>query len=468
VGGLLGAHPRIAARRLEFRLDDLLARVRAHDEHEVPAHRAYRAARTRLLESERTRLRLDEHAARVPGSFVRNSLLDEVYLPLIGDNLAQQLGTAGSARLVDRSGLLVLVSPPGYGKTTLVEYVASRLGLLLVKVNGPALGAGVTNLDPARAPDAAARQEVEKINLALELGTNVMLYLDDIQHTSPELLQKFVPLCDTGRRMEGVRDGRAVTFDLRGKRFAVVLAGNPFTESGHRFRLPDMLANRADVWNLGEVLAGRDDLFELSYVQNTLTANPVLAALSDRDPADVPALIRLVSGDATVRLSHPYSDEDLARIRQVLAHLLRARAVVLAVNRAYIASAAQDDSARTEPPFLLQGSYRDMTAIARRIRPAMDAGEVEALIDDHYLAEAKTLGSAAEANLLKLAELRGHHTPEQAARWAQVTAAYRRRQALGGSTDDPVGRAIGAISVLTDRLEAAILHTANGGRARVS
>jgi hypothetical protein len=442
VDGLLGAHPRITARRLEIRLDDLLARVRAHDEHEVPAHRGYRTARARLVASERARLRIDEHVARVPGSFVRNRLLDEAYLPLIGDNLAQQLGTAGSARHVDRSGLLVLVSPPGYGKTTLVEYVASRLGLLLVKVNGPALGTGVTTLDPARAPDAAARQEVEKINLALELGTNVMLYLDDIQHTSPELLQKFVPLCDAGRRMEGVRDGRAVTFDLRGKRFAVVLAGNPFTESGQRF------------------------LFELSYVQNALTANPVLAALSDRDPNDLPLLIRLASGDTAIRLAHPYPDEDLARIRPVLAHLLRARAVVLAVNRAYIASAAQDDTARTEPPFLLQGSYRDMNAIARRIQPAMDVDELESLIDDHYLAEAKALGSAAEANLLKLAELRGTQTPEQAARWAHVTAAYRRRQALGGSADDPVGRAVGAISALTDRLEAAILHTANGGRTR--
>ncbi len=34
-------------------------------------------------------------------------------------------------------GLLLLISPPGYGKTTLMEYVASRLGLVFVKVNGP-------------------------------------------------------------------------------------------------------------------------------------------------------------------------------------------------------------------------------------------------------------------------------------------------------------------------------------------
>ena len=58
-----------------------------------------------------------------------NRLIDEVYLPLIGANLAKQLGVAGENKRTDRMGLLLLVSPPGYGKTTLMEYVASRLGL---------------------------------------------------------------------------------------------------------------------------------------------------------------------------------------------------------------------------------------------------------------------------------------------------------------------------------------------------
>src|SRR5690606_25709189 len=33
---------------------------------------------------------------RVLTSFVRNRLIDRVYLPLIGDNLAKQIGTAGA------------------------------------------------------------------------------------------------------------------------------------------------------------------------------------------------------------------------------------------------------------------------------------------------------------------------------------------------------------------------------------
>jgi hypothetical protein len=152
----------------------------------------------------------------------------------------------------------------------------------------------------------------------------------------------------------------------------------------------------------------------------------------------------------------------------VTAHLERVRAVMLAVNRAYIASAAQTDASRTEPPFLLQGSYRDMNAIARRLHPAMDADDVDALVDDHYAGEARALGPHAEANLLKLAELRGGRSAAQAARWAHVVAAYRHRQLLGGNGDDPVARAVGAIGTLTDRLESAILQAvpvpANGRR----
>ena len=473
VSGLLGAHPRIADGRLELRLDEVLTRTRRFRTERIPAYRAYQRQRTELVARERRRLRLEEFQPKVMSTFVRNRLLDEVYLPLIGDNLAKQLGAVGDAKRTDQMGLLMLISPPGYGKTTLMEYVASRLGLVFVKVNGPALGHEVTSVDPADAPNATARQEVEKITFALEMGNNVLLYLDDIQHCSPELLQKFIPLCDAQRRMEGVWEGRTRTYDLRGKRFAVCMAGNPYTESGQRFRVPDMLANRADVWNLGDVLSGRDELFALSYIDNALTSNPVLAPLAGRDRRDVELLIRMVRGDDSVRpdqLSHPYSAVELEQILAVLRKLIRVQQVVLAINRAYIASAAQSDAARTEPPFLLQGSYRNMNRLAERIVPVMNDEELEAIIDDHYLGEAQTLTSGAEANLLKLAELRGRLTPEQAARWAEVKAAYLREKALGGAEDDALTRAVGAVGLLADRVgavESAIERAADrlgGGR----
>ncbi|MFF3825102.1 DNA repair ATPase [Streptomyces griseus] len=456
--GLLGNHPRVAGGALTVRIDELLARTAEFRDVTVPGFRAYQRLRTSLVTAERGRLRLDDHRPRVMSAFVRNRLLDEVYLPLIGDSLAKQLGTADADRRTDSQGLLLLVSPPGYGKTTLMEYVADRLGMVLVKISGPNLGHDVTSLDPDRAPSATARQEIEKINFALEAGNNTLLYLDDIQHTSPELLQKFIPLCDATRRIEGVRDGEPRSYDLRGKRFAVCMAGNPYTESGERFRIPDMLANRADVWNLGEVLSGREDVFALSFVENALTANPVLAPLAARSRDDLALLVRLAGGsDPAARaehLEHPYSAAELDRVLAVLRHLVTARDTVLAVNAAYIASAARTDATRTEPPFRLQGSYRNMNKIAERIVPVMNDEELSAVVDDHYAGEAQTLTTGAEANLLKLAALRGTLTPGQAERWAAITASYVRTQALGGPDGDPMTRAVAALGLLADRIAA--------------
>ncbi len=184
------------------------------------------------------------------------------------------------------------------------------------------------------------------------------------------------------------------------------MTGNPYTESGGRFRVPDMLANRADVWNLGDVLTGKEAVFALSFVENALTSNPVLAPLVSRPrprrpgPAD-PARGRRPSARAD-RLSYACDPAELGRVVAVLGHLLTARDTVLAVNSAYMASAGATDAARTEPPFRLQGSYRTMNRIAQRIEPVMNSRELAAVVDDHYTAEAQTLATGAEANLLKL------------------------------------------------------------------
>jgi len=465
VEGLLGQHPRVVDGRLEIRLDELVERTTRFRDERVPGFRAYQRERHELLERASDRLRLDEYKPRVLSSFVRNQLLDQVYLPLIGDNLAKQIGALGDAQRTDLMGLLLLISPPGYGKTTLMEYVANRLGLVFLKINGPALGHSVTSLDPAEAPSATARQEVEKVNLAFEMGNNVLLYIDDIQHTSSEFLQKFISLCDAQRRVEGVWNGRTRTYDLRGKKFAVCMAGNPYTESGERFEVPDMLSNRADTYNLGDVLEGRDDLFALSYIENSLTSNTILAPLGGRDPEDVGKLVQLAkvqAGDPDAaagaprpdQLAHPYSAAELGEILSVLEKLLRVQEVVLRVNREYIDSSSQDDRFRIEPRFQLQGSYRNMNRLAERIVPAMNAEELEGLIDDHYVGEAQTLTSGAEHNLLKLKELRGTLTDEETARWEEIRRGFARVQAAGGSDDDPVTRVTGTLGLLSERLQA--------------
>lgn len=85
----------------------------------------------------------------------------------------------------------------------------------------------------------------------------------------------------------------------------------------------------------------------------------------------------------------------------------------------------------------------------------MNDAELAAVIDDHFTAEAQTLTSGAEANLLKPAELRRTLTTEQATPWAELNAAYVRTQALGGPAEDPPTRAVPALGLLADRVAAA-------------
>lgn len=455
VEGLLGEHPRIDGGAMALAIDDFLARFREHRSGFVPGFERYQTLRHRIAARERDALRLSEFRARPLSSFVRNRLINEVYLAVIGDNLAKQMGTAGEGKRSDLMGLLMMISPPGYGKTTLMEYVASRLGLVFMKINGPALGHEVRSLDPAQAPDATSRQELEKLNLALEMGNNTMLYVDDIQHTHPEFLQKFISLCDGTRRIEGVWKGRTRTYDMRGKKFCVVMAGNPYTESGEVFRIPDMLANRADIYNLGDVLGGMEEAFKLSYIENSLTSSPVLAPLATRDLADLYLLVDKAAGKdvSTNALSHAYSGAEINEIVATLQRLAQVRDVVYRVNQQYIASAAQADRYRTEPPFRLQGSYRNMNKLAEKISPVMNAAELQQLIDDHYLGEAQLLTTGAEENLLKLAELRGTMDEAQAARWAQIKRDFLRNKAMGGEDADTGARVVAQLADIAGGLE---------------
>ena len=283
----------------------------------------------------REEMRLGDFEPRVLTSFVRNRLADEVYLPLVGDNLAKQVGAAGARKRTDLMGMLLLISPPGYGKTTLVGYVASQLGLVFAKINGPAIGHEVTSLDPADAPNAAAAQEVRKLNLALEMGDNVMIYVDDIQHCHPGFLQKFISLCDGQRRIEGVWRARSRTYDLRGRKVCVVMAGNPYTESGEKFKIPDMLADRADTCNLGDIIGDNRAAFEETFIENVLTSNAVLSPLHARSRQDVKSVLRLARGEdpAGIELESPMTSDELADATAVLRHLVMIQSIPLKVNK---------------------------------------------------------------------------------------------------------------------------------------
>jgi hypothetical protein len=262
-----------------------------------------------------------------------------------------------------------------------------------------------------------------------------MLYVDDIQHCHPEFLQKFISLCDAQRRIEGVYKGKAKTYDLRGSRFAVVMAGNPYTESGDRFQIPDMLANRADIYNLGDIIGDSAAAFKLSYLENALTSNSTLAQLAGKSTKDVHTLIQSVETGQLEGLEYEgsHSTQELADYRKVLQLLLKVRDVVLTVNQAYIRSAAMAEDYRTEPAFKLQGSYRNMNKLAEKIAPIMNESELRTLLLAHYEGEVQTLTADAEANFLKLKELLGWLSPEEAERWSAIKAAFQKKQRFGGA-----------------------------------
>ena len=198
------------------------------------------------------------------------------------------------------------------------------------------------------------------------------------------------------------------------------------------------------------------EVFALSYIENSLTSNPVLAPLATRDMQDLYRFVDKAEGKpfSSNELSHDYSTAEINEITATLQRLMQARDVVFRVNQQYIAGAAQDDRYRTEPPFRLQGSYRNMNKLAEKISAVMNQDELMQLIADHYQGESQLLTTGAEENLLKLAELRGNMTDEQAARWEQIKADFMRNKAMGGDDADVGNRVVAQLNDLVNGVRA--------------
>ena len=128
--------------------NEFMTRLEFFETVTAPAFNDYIHLKKQLVDDRRESLRLEEFKPRVLTSFVRNKLINDTYLPMVGQNLAKQIGVVGEDKRTDLMGLLLLISPPGYGKTTLMEYIANRLGITFMKINGPAIGHQVTSLDP--------------------------------------------------------------------------------------------------------------------------------------------------------------------------------------------------------------------------------------------------------------------------------------------------------------------------------
>ena len=456
ISDLRGSHPVIVNNLYQSDYHEFFLKLIDFAGNSVPEFNEFTRLKEGLIASFKKSLKVNELKPRVLTSFVRNKLINNVYLPLIGANLAKQLGVAGDNKRTARMGMLLLVSPPGYGKTTLMEYLANIMGLNFVKINGPTIGHSITSIDPAEAKTSGAREELKKINLAFEMADNVMLYVDDIQHCSPEFLQKFISLADGQRKMDGIFEGESKTYDLRGKRFCVVMAGNPYTESGEKFQIPDMLANRADVYNLGDVIRGSDNMFKLSLLENAIVENQHLQKVASKSFNDFYNLVDYAETKSELMpdLEGNHTQQDIDDFVAVTNNSLMIRNVVLKVNQNYISSAATQDAYRTEPVFKLQGSYRDMNKMIGLIVPLMNKQEVDELILTHYENESQTLTSDSEANLLKLREIAGMLSAQELERWQQIKEIFNKNNKFAGiDQNNQTGQVIAQLAEFNDNLE---------------
>ena len=454
LSGFQGSHLIIKEGTYHFDYNQFVSRLKEFEINIYNRYNLYVNLKKGLIDDFEESLRLNEFKPRVLSSFVRNKLIDKVYLPIIGDNLAKQMGTAGENKRTDLMGMLLLISPPGYGKTTLMEYLASRLGIIFMKINGPAIGHSVTSLDPAEAGNASAREELNKLNLSFEMGDNVMIYLDDIQHCNPEFLQKFISLCDAQRKIEGVYKGKSKTYDFRGRKVCVVMAGNPYTESGDKFQIPDMLANRADIYNLGDILGDTSDIFNMSYIENSLTSNQVLNQLASKSHNDIYPILKLAeTGNKDgLEFEANHTPAQIADYVNIIKKLIKVRNVISEVNQQYIASAAQAEEYRTEPPFKLQGSYRNMNKIAEKIVAIMNDEELDSLILSHYEGESQTLTSGAEANMLKFKEIFNKLTDEDQQRWNDIKATFCKNLKLKSGGDNQMSQVVESMGSINESI----------------
>ncbi|WP_312313390.1 DNA repair ATPase [Empedobacter brevis] len=441
IDNLKGNHPVIVDGVYQHDYHEIISKLEYFSTVDVPNFKAFQTLKEDISKIYQKDLKIAEFEPKVLTSFVRNKLINDVYFPLIGNNLAKQLGTAGESKRTARMGMLLLISPPGYGKTTLMEYLAKTMGLHFVKVNGPTIGHNITSIDPIEAKTSGEREELKKINLAFEMADNVMLYLDDIQHLSAEFLQKFISLADGQRKIDGIFDGESKTYDLRGKRFCIVMAGNPYTESGSKFQIPDMLANRADVYNLGDVIGDTEALFNLSLIENATGDNPYLDRIASKSLADFYKLVNFVTDhqEQIPDLEVNYLKQEVDDFIAVLKHIIKIRNIVVKVNQNYISSAAMQDDYRTEPPFKMQGSYRNMSKLVSKVVPMMNEKEINEIVLAHYESESQTLTADTESNLLRLKEIAGLITSDEKERWETIKTTFIKKNKHGGlGKDDKV------------------------------
>jgi len=183
----------------------------------------------------------------------------------------------------------------------------------------------------------------------------------------------------------------------------------------------------------------------------------MLQPLSRCSNADQRGVIAAATRGTTegLALESNLSLDSVQEMMSVLSKLNTVRDVVLTMNREYIRSASQSDDYRTEPPFKLQGSYRNMNRIAEKVVPVMNEAELQTLIQSSYQQDSQTLSRDGESNMLKFRELLGILTEDERQRWSSIKSTFSQKTRLKGlSGEDSTAQVLGSIMSLRDGLDA--------------
>ena len=93
--GLIGSHPVINSGEYILAYTKFMNKLKKFDEIYVKEFIEFQNIKKDLISNFKKKIHLDDFKPQVLTSFVRNQLIDKVYLPLIGDNLAKQIGVVG-------------------------------------------------------------------------------------------------------------------------------------------------------------------------------------------------------------------------------------------------------------------------------------------------------------------------------------------------------------------------------------
>ncbi len=110
ISGMVGDHPNLESQVYELDYHDFNLRLDQFEHVTRPKFESFVELKKQITDQRRESLRLDEFKPRVLSSFVRSKLINDVYLPMVGANLAKQMGVVGENKRTDLMGLLLLIS----------------------------------------------------------------------------------------------------------------------------------------------------------------------------------------------------------------------------------------------------------------------------------------------------------------------------------------------------------------------